>query len=103
MQRVSLPRHHGICYDGSEDCQYKECPCPGITDFAVMGVHLKPHSVLTEMNALVDVYDQASAQFHTQVIKWRGRETDRGGERERGGGGGARTDGQTDRRKDRRI
>ena len=35
-----LPRHHGFGCDGSEDCQYKQCSCPDITDFAVMGVRI---------------------------------------------------------------
>ena len=35
-----LPRHHVFCCDGSEDCQYKECSCPGIRDLAVMAVRI---------------------------------------------------------------
>ena len=38
-----------------------------VTDFAIMGVHLKPDDVLEEMNSLVDAYEHAARAFHTEV------------------------------------
>ena len=49
ISTVFLSGHHGFCCDESEDCQYKECSCPGITDFAVMGVRIvSTNSVLAQ-------------------------------------------------------
>ena len=38
-----------------------------MTDFALMGVHLKPSDVVSEMNALDEAFDHASRAFGTKV------------------------------------
>ena len=40
VSTVFLLRHHGFGCDESEDCQYKECSCRGMTDLAVMRVRI---------------------------------------------------------------